>query len=203
VVGAELAAKILKGEGSARSISGFPEETGVNFISGDGLRVGGEGMKGYYDKIVPAQLSKLTKKLDPEAKVGMTDVLLPPSGKKGSNNPPIEAPGITITPNMREAIMQGLPSYADGGEVEASESEESKQAEIKECLLDLRTVAKERKVYRPKLAYLIRQMGGADHSRSQILANNLINDDLDDLVQRLENQPRAVSMIKKLTEKID
>jgi hypothetical protein len=46
-------------------------------------------------------------------------------------------------------------------------------------------------------------MGGADHSRSQILANNLINDDLDDLVQRLENQPRAVSMIKKLTEKID
>jgi hypothetical protein len=196
-------------------------------------------MKGYYDKIVPTQLAKLTKKLDPEAKIERDSIqtqdtprslayFLKWAEARGDTRPRpalavlwangadepfvqqfmketsgLEVPSLTITPKMREAIMQGLPSYAEGGEVEASESEESKQAEIKECLLDLRTVAKERKVYRPKLAYLIRQMGGADHSRSQILANNLINDDLDDLVQRLENQPRAVSMIKKLTEKID
>jgi hypothetical protein len=122
---------------------------------------------------------------------------LPPSGKKGSNNPPIEAPGITITPKMREAIMQGLPNYAEGGKVERPE------AGIKAALVDLRKAAKERNIYRPKLAYLIRQMGGADHRRSQLLANNLLSDDLDDLVQRLEDQPRAVSMIKKLTAKID
>ena len=93
-------------------------------------------------------------------------------------------------------VHRGRSGSADAGNKE-------KQASVRTALVDLRAAAKERKVYRPKLAYLIRQMGGADHSRSQILANNLINDDLDDLVQRLENQPRAVSMIKKLTEKID
>jgi hypothetical protein len=39
-------------------------------LVGQDLSVGGEGMKGYYDKIVPNQLSKLVKKLDPEAKIG-------------------------------------------------------------------------------------------------------------------------------------
>lgn len=202
----------------------------VRALEGQQLSVGGEGMKGYYDKIVPTQLAKLTKKLDPEAKIEKSRIpvqnytisapdiakelgmsvdevaALPHEQKMALINTvrhSIAAPSLTITPKMREAIMQGLPSYAEGGEVEASDESESKQAEIKKCLIDLRTAAKERKVYRPKLAYLIRQMGGADHSRSQILANNLINDDLDDLVQRLENQPRAVSMIKKLTEKID
>jgi hypothetical protein len=79
----------------------------------------------------------------------------------------------------------------------------TKRSGLKNAILDLREIAREHNIYRPKLAYLIRQMGGADHRRSQLLANNLLSDDLDDLVQRLEDQPRAVSMIKKLTAKID
>ena len=52
-------------------------------LEGDDLRVGGEGMKGYYDKIVPSRLMELAKKLDPEAKIGTS---LVPSGphKSGS-----------------------------------------------------------------------------------------------------------------------
>ena len=38
------------------------------------LVVGGEGMKGYYDKIVPTQLQKLLKKLDPDVKIGRTNI---------------------------------------------------------------------------------------------------------------------------------
>jgi hypothetical protein len=187
----------LIGKEAAEALMSEPLTRGKHDLELENLEIGGKGMKGYYDKIVPTQLAKLTKKLDPEVKVGMTDVLLPPSGKKGSNNPPIEAPGITITPKMREAIMQGLPNYAEGGKVERPETG------IKAALVDLREAAKKQNIYRPKLAYLIRQMGGADHRRSQLLANNLLSDDLDDLVQRLEDQPRAVSMIKKLTAKID
>ena len=70
VVGRELAEEILKGKGSPKSTTGFSEEIGVNFISGEGLRVGGEGMKAYYDKVVPNQLGKLVKKLDSEARIG-------------------------------------------------------------------------------------------------------------------------------------
>ena len=43
-------------------------------LIGQDLSVGGEGMKGYYDKIVPNQLSKLVKKLDPEAKIGTHEI---------------------------------------------------------------------------------------------------------------------------------
>jgi len=75
-------------------------------------------MKEYYDKIVPNQLKKIAKQHDPNAKVGYTDVMLPPSGKRGSNNPPIAAPGIDITPQMREAIMRGQKAFKRGGVAE-------------------------------------------------------------------------------------
>lgn len=38
-------------------------------LEGNGLKVGGEGMKGYYDKILPTALQKLAKKHDPAAEV--------------------------------------------------------------------------------------------------------------------------------------
>jgi hypothetical protein len=61
VVGQELAERILKNDGSKISATGFPEENGVRFLSGENLAVGGEGMKGYYDKILPTQISKVLK----------------------------------------------------------------------------------------------------------------------------------------------
>ena len=109
--GQDVAEKILNGE------KDYTANTGYNVLQGQNLEVGSSGMKGYYDKIVPNQLSKLVKKLDPSAKVGMTDVLLPPKGGIGHNNPPLEAPGITITPKMREAIMKGQTAYAKGGTI--------------------------------------------------------------------------------------
>ena len=79
-----------------------------------------EGMMNYYDKMVPNQLSKLVKRLDPDAKVGLTDVMLPQGTGPGMgrNNPPFEAPGLTITPKMREAIMKGQTDFAEGGHVQ-------------------------------------------------------------------------------------
>jgi soluble lytic murein transglycosylase-like protein len=79
-----------------------------------------EGMMNYYDKMVPNQLSKLVKRLDPDAKVGLTDVMLPQGTGRGMghNNPPFEAPGLTITPKMREAIMKGQTDFAEGGHVQ-------------------------------------------------------------------------------------
>jgi hypothetical protein len=137
--GREVAEKIVKGEG--KKVVGGPELE----LSGLDLQTGGEGMKGYYDKIVPTQLSKLLKKLDPEAKIemgrlpvsdrnksapdiarelGMTiDQInaLPDAEKRaliGSVRNTISAPSITITPKMRESIKRGLPTYAEGGAVD-------------------------------------------------------------------------------------
>ena len=63
VVGKELAQKILNGEGAKKSTAGYPSTPDVRFISGTGLKVGGEGMKGYYDKIVPTALARIVKSI--------------------------------------------------------------------------------------------------------------------------------------------
>lgn len=61
LVGKEVADKIANGEGKTGG--------GRTTLSGIDLQVGGEGMKSYYDKIVPTRLKEIIKKLDPEAKI--------------------------------------------------------------------------------------------------------------------------------------
>jgi hypothetical protein len=68
IVGKELAAKIVAGEGKSRG-SGAAR---VTDLSGLDLKIGGEGMKGFYDKIVVDFLNKYGKKYG--AKVG-TDMI--------------------------------------------------------------------------------------------------------------------------------
>jgi len=68
-LGKEVAQKIVEDEGKA--YRGRNHKT----LEGLDLEVGGSGMKGYYDKIVPNQLSKLVKKLDPEAKIGRDKIV--------------------------------------------------------------------------------------------------------------------------------
>ncbi len=109
MLGKDVAEKIMANEGSRNG--------DFRVLSGQDLEMGGEGMKGYYDKIVPKRLQELIKKHDPSARVGYTDVMLPPKGGAGHNNPPFEAPGITITPAMRESILRGQSAHARGGEV--------------------------------------------------------------------------------------
>jgi hypothetical protein len=63
--GKELSQKIIKGEGK-------PNGYGDNLLTGLDLTIGGEGMKGFYDQILPKFLDKYAKKWD--AKVGMTEM---------------------------------------------------------------------------------------------------------------------------------
>ena len=73
VIGKEAADKLL-----AQKVAPL---SGNHVLEAPDLVFGGEGMKGYYDKIVPNQLSKLVKKLDPEAKVGVHDLITKEGGK--------------------------------------------------------------------------------------------------------------------------
>lgn len=56
-----------------------------NTLEGEGLKIGGKGMEGFYDKILPAQLQKIVKKLDPQAKVelGGHEIDMPDRGVTG------------------------------------------------------------------------------------------------------------------------
>ena len=114
-VGKDVANKLLSDEHAIHNQ--FIDGILLHEMRGQDLSIGGEGMKGYYDKIVPKRLQELIKKHDPSAKVGYTDVMLPPKAGVGHNNPPFEAPGITITPKMRESILKGQPAFKRGGAI--------------------------------------------------------------------------------------
>jgi hypothetical protein len=76
LVGKEVAEKIIKGEGTPYpgSKPGVESKT----LSGIDLRVGGEGMKAFYDKMLVSTANKLGKKYG--AKVGVTHITEPYQG---------------------------------------------------------------------------------------------------------------------------
>ena len=87
VVGKELATKLMN--------------PGYVFLSGDGLRIGGEGMKGFYDKMLPSFVSKHTKKWG--AKVGTVEM---PNLEQ--NN---VMHSVDVTPEMKESVMEGQTMF--------------------------------------------------------------------------------------------
>lgn len=111
-------ANYLGKEAAERLLATNPHPlSGNHMLEGEDLRVGGEGMQSFYDKIVPTQLQKLIKKLDPKAKIEMGAHKL--EGKEGED---INAHALHITPELRAKILEGLPAYAEGGSVVDQES---------------------------------------------------------------------------------
>jgi hypothetical protein len=132
IVGKDLANSIRK------------QESKGDVYSADDLRVGGEGMKGFYDDILPKFLNKYSKKWD--AKAGMTEVpttnaetfaeylnrkgiteskynasdsgtrqKMKQDFEKNAKKSGVPAHYIDITPKMRESVVtKGQPMFAIG-----------------------------------------------------------------------------------------
>ena len=110
-VGKEVAEKISKSSGE------FDQRTGTYAMSGLDLQVGGEGMKGFYDQILPKSLEKLGKKFD--AKVGKTFIegerTRDADGFPSMYPEKVEVWKMDITPKMRETVTkQGQPLFQIG-----------------------------------------------------------------------------------------
>ena len=71
-------------------------------ISGDGLRIGGEGMKAFYDQMLPSFVKKYTKKWG--AEVG--EVTMPALEENNTMH------AVNVTDSMRESVMQGQPKFS-------------------------------------------------------------------------------------------
>jgi len=105
VVGKEIADRIMA------------EESGN--LSGDGLKIGGTGMKGFYDKIVPTVAAKVIKKMG-GGKVGETSIEVSSRVDKTGSDGRITLnaegastmsvqPSFDITDAMRGAVRRGIP----------------------------------------------------------------------------------------------
>lgn len=137
LVGKDIAKKIANGEGNVAE--GFRgEKGGVKELSGVDLQVGGEGMKGFYDQILPKFLDKYAKKWD--AKVGTTQIrlasdkqdmadseLLGELGLPKGGKAMADVQYIDITPKMKESVLtKGQPLFAIGAGGAAVQQEENK-----------------------------------------------------------------------------
>jgi hypothetical protein len=99
IVGKEISDKIRT---QIRFPQNFDDRGKSVELSGLDLKVGGEGMKGFYDNILPKSLEKLGKKFD--AKVGKTEM----DG--------VEVWQMDITPKMRESVTtKGQPLFSISG----------------------------------------------------------------------------------------
>ncbi len=77
---------------------------------------GGHGNNQYYDVIIPQRLKKLVKKIDPKARIG-DDVVWTREKLQNSDYDTFvgEVLSLTLTPKMREKILEGLPMFSGGG----------------------------------------------------------------------------------------
>jgi len=135
-IGKEAADRILKQgmqryEGRGKLGGEFYHE-----LEGEGLKVGGEGMRGYYDNILPKRLQALAQQHDPQAKVNLhahemqssrpfeeltdeeRDDLVTPSNYRPSTTDVSRLHSLDVTPQMRDSIKaNGFNSFKRGGDV--------------------------------------------------------------------------------------
>lgn len=72
-------------------------------LSGDNLRVGGEGMKGFYDQMLPRFMDKYGKKWG--VKTGEVELDLPNEADRVMHS-------VDVTPEMKESVMKGQPKFS-------------------------------------------------------------------------------------------
>jgi hypothetical protein len=106
VVGKDLAAKIVKQES--------PNEV----YAGNDLKVGGEGMKGFYDQILPKEISKYVKQWGGQVEKDNLRVIEANQRNIDQDHPPtVKEPiwRVNITPQMREGIKKAGQALFVGG----------------------------------------------------------------------------------------
>jgi len=152
MVGKELAAKLLTASDERSKITQSMREALKNDnddeydrlrevrkslppaeLAGLDLQVGGEGMKGFYDKMVPSFLNQFGKKYGAQVSQMQVPVKHQLQGLRTMggypDDPPMNLHHFPITPEMREDVTKnGVPLYADGGSVEGKEPEKTVKA---------------------------------------------------------------------------
>lgn len=112
-------------KGGHDAISWNPGEVHSEMYGNDPDRE--EGLKGFYNNIVPKSLLKLARQHDPEAQLGSHQIEHPseeireiedqPEGwKPGEQTTPVQS--LQITPKMRDSVLKGQPVFRDGGAVD-------------------------------------------------------------------------------------
>lgn len=105
LIGKELSEKLLHPSSIRKSEF---DGSQYHMLQGEDMKVGGGGMKGYYDSIVPKSVMRLAQQHDPEVRPGEPVEL--PQGYQGFHLP--------MTDKLKSSILdQGFPAFRRGGAV--------------------------------------------------------------------------------------
>lgn len=99
LLGKEIAQKIINGEGEQHPNKYLPDK----ILTGVDLKVGGEGMKGFYDKMLPSFMNKYGKQWG--VKVGEVTM---PNLEEGYQT----MHSVDVTDAMKESVMEGQPMFS-------------------------------------------------------------------------------------------
>lgn len=111
-IGQEAATKLLQQPLQKSKRIG---ETNMHLLEGEDIKMGGEGMKGFYDKKVPNILNSIGKKYGVKTELNGHQIETEPAKTKAAHYFP-------ITEDMRKDITtNGLPLYAEGGIIRKAE----------------------------------------------------------------------------------
>jgi hypothetical protein len=113
LIGKDATGKMLHPD---NTFTASDEHTSVNagdqyhMLQGDDLKMGGEGMKGYYDNIVPKSVMRLAQQHDPAAKPGEPVQI---GNYQGFHLP--------MTDTLKNSILdKGFSAFKRGGAVDAA-----------------------------------------------------------------------------------
>ncbi len=106
LVGQDVAGRLL----ASPTTEGYGS-TVTHSIRGDDLKMGGEGMKGYYDNIVPKSVMRLAQQHDPDIKPGSMEL---PQGYTGFSIP--------MTDKLKQGVLAGQPAFKRGGSVDVEKA---------------------------------------------------------------------------------
>ena len=98
IVGKEMALQIMNAEDATE-------------FKGEGLKIGGEGMRGFYDKMLPAFMNKYGKKWG----VKVEDIDLPNLGNSGYT-----MHSVPVTEEMKASVMEGQVMFRVRGDNESA-----------------------------------------------------------------------------------
>jgi GNAT superfamily N-acetyltransferase len=109
LIGSDVSGRLMQAPG----VPGYNVSYGnhvAHTVQGDDLKMGGEGMKGYYDNILPKSVMRLAQQHDPDIKPGSMEL---PEGHTGFSIP--------MTDKLRQGILAGQPALKRGGAVEKAD----------------------------------------------------------------------------------
>lgn len=113
IIGREAADKLLSApKVDAAEGFGFTPGTYAHTLEGEDMRVGGKGMKAYYDQIVPKSVMRLAQQHDPDIQPGTMEL---PGTEPGQT---YQGFSIPVTDKLRKGILEsGQTMFRRGGRV--------------------------------------------------------------------------------------